>query len=102
MLAQLQYIHLSLSVFIFSLAGCRTVCSVTRSSIVCQRVAAKPQMMGQLPFEHVTPGSAFDTVGLDYAGPIMIKYGYVHKPTLVKAYICVFVALTIKAGQLTL
>ena len=67
---------------------------------MCWSVAAKlqPQMMAQLPFEQVTPGSAFDTVGLDYAGSIMIKYGYVHKPKLVEAYICVFV----KAGQPTL
>ena len=85
---------LFISLFLFHiLAGHRAVHSVTRSCVVCWRVVARPQpqMMGQLPFECVTPGSAFDTVRLDYmyAGPVMIKYGYVRKPTLVKAYICV-------------
>ena len=28
-------------------------------------------------------------MGIDYAGPISIKYGYVRKPTIVKSYISV-------------
>ena len=32
----------------------------------------------------------------------MIKYGYVRKPTIVKAYICIFVSLTVKAVHLEL
>ena len=57
-------------------------------------------MLGQLPIERVTPGPVFDKVGVDYAGPVLIKYGYVRKPTIVKAYICVFVSLTVKAVHL--
>ncbi len=41
-------------------------------------------MLGQLPIERVTPGSK---VGIDYAGPVSIKYDHVRKPTIVKAYI---------------
>ncbi len=59
-------------------------------------------MLGQLPVERITPGSVFDKVGVDYAGPLMIKYGHVRKPTIVKAYICVFVSLTVKAVHLDL
>lgn len=44
----------------------------------------------------------FDRVGVDYAGPVCIKYGFVRKPILVKAYICVFVSLTVKAVHLKL
>ena len=36
-------------------------------------------------------------MGVDYASPIYVKYGYVRKPTIVKAYICVFVSLIVKA-----
>ena len=49
----------------------------------------QPQLLGQLPIERVTPGPVFDKVGVDYAGPVLIKYGHVRKPTVVKAYICV-------------
>ena len=49
-------------------------------------------MLGQLPIEQLTPGSAFDKIGIDYAGPIYIKYGYVRKPMIVKAYVGVFVS----------
>ncbi len=41
-------------------------------------------------------------LSLDYAGPLMIKYGHVRKPTVVKAYICVFVSPTVKAVHLEL
>ena len=56
--------------------------------------------MGQLPIERLTPGPIFDKTGLDYAGPILIKYDHVRKPVIVKAYVCVFVALTVKAVHL--
>ena len=62
----------------------------------------QPQMLGQLPHERVTPGAVFDDVGADYAGPIYIKYGFVRKPTIVKAYICVFVSFSVKAVHLEL
>lgn len=59
-------------------------------------------MLGQLPIEQVTPGPVFDKVGVDYAGPVTIKYGHGRKPTLVKAYICIFVSLTVKAVHIEL
>ena len=45
------------------------------------------------------PGPIFDKVGVDYAGTVL---GYVRKPTIVKAYICIFVSLTVKAVHLEL
>ena len=62
----------------------------------------KPPSLGQLPIERLTPGPIFDKTGLDYAGPLLIKYGYVRKPTIVKAYVCVFVSLTVKSVHLEL
>ncbi len=46
----------------------------------------------------------FDKVGLDYAGPIYVKHGYVLKPVVIKAYICVFVSvsLSVKAVHIEL
>ena len=82
----------------------KTVYSVTRGCIVCRRISARPQpqMLGQLPTERLTPCLVFDHVGVDYAGPVYIKYGLVRKPTIVKAYICVFVSLSVKAVHLEL
>ena len=59
-------------------------------------------MLGQLPIERITPGPVFDQTGVDYAGPVYIKYGYVRKPTVIKAYVCVFVSLSVKAVHLEL
>ena len=65
-------------------------------------IEPKPQSLGQLPIEQLTPGPVFDKTGLDYAGPLHIKYGHVRKPTTVKAYVFVFVSLTVKAVHLEL
>ena len=54
-------------------------------------------MMGQLPKERITPDAVFDKVGLDYAGPVYLKRGSVRRPVIVKAYVCVFVSLSVKA-----
>ena len=84
--------------------GHMIVRSITHKCVVCRRSSVKPQaqMLGQLPIERTTPGTVFDTVGVDYTGPIYIKYGYVRKPTIVKAYVSVFVSLTVKAVHLEL
>jgi hypothetical protein len=68
---------------------------VARECIICRRDCAKPraQLLGQLPLERISPGLVFDQVGVDYAGPVRIKYGHVRKPVVVKAYICVFVSV---------
>ena len=58
--------------------------------------------MGQLPMERVTPDSVFDRVSIEYTGPVYLKYGSIRKPTVVKAYICVFVSLSVKAVHLEL
>ncbi|XP_064387758.1 uncharacterized protein LOC135335954 [Halichondria panicea] len=84
--------------------GRKLIRSIARKCLTCRRYTArpKPQMLGQLPVERITPGSVFDNVGVDYAGPVLIKYGYVRKPKLVKAYISVFVSLSVKAVHLEL
>ena len=56
-------------------------------------------MVGQLPREHVTPGHIFEHVGVNYAGPYSLKVGYVRK-SVITAYICVFVSISMKAVHL--
>ncbi len=80
----------------------KTVRSITRQCVICKRHSIRPQsqLLGQLPSERVTPAPVFERVGIDYAGPFQIKYGYVRKPTIVKAYMCFFVCLSAKAVHL--
>ena len=80
----------------------RIVRSITRSCVTCRRGSARPQaqLLGQLPPERVVPGFNFQCVGVDYAGPVLIKSGSVRKPVIVKAYVSVFVSFTIKAVHL--
>ncbi len=66
---------------------CKTVRSITRACVICRRQTARPlpQLQGQLPPERLTVNSIFSRVGVNYAGPFNIKYGYVRKPTIIKA-----------------
>ena len=82
----------------------KTVRMITHDCIICKRYTGKTasQLQGQLPQERLTPGPIFERVGVDYAGPFNIKYGYTRKPTIVKAYVCLFVSLTVKAVHLEL
>ena len=56
--------------------------------------------MDNLPIERITQDRPFVNVRVDYAGTFYVKYGYVHKPTIVKAYARVFLSLTVKAVHL--
>ena len=89
----------------YYITSCRNIVrSITRGCVTCRRPSARPkhQILGQIPAERLTPDSVFDRVGLDYAGPFILKYGSIRKPTFVKAYICLFVSLSIKAVHLEL
>ena len=78
--------------------------SVVHNCVTCRRFSVKPrpQLQGQLSAECVTPDAVFERVGLDYAGPFLLKYGPIQRHTVVKASVCVFVSLTVKAVHLEL
>ena len=77
----------------------RTIC---RSCVTCRRATAQTekQMMGQLPSNRVTPSPPFSICGVDYAGPFLLKKGHTRKPTIIKAYLAVFVCFSTKAAHL--
>ena len=81
----------------------RTVRLITRECVICKRYTGKTafQQQGQVPQERITPGPVFEKVRVDYA-LFDIKYRFVRKPTIVKAYLCLFVSLTVKAVHLEL
>ena len=81
----------------YYITGChKIVRSITRGCITCRRSTARPehQLLGQIPAERIiTPDLVFDRVGLDYAGPFILKYGSVRKPSFVKVYIRLYLRL---------
>ena len=46
---------------------------------MCRRISARPcpQMLRQVPTERLTPDPVFDKVGIDFAGPLYVKYSHV-------------------------
>ena len=77
---------------------------ISRSCVICQRSYAKTveQLIGQLPPERLQPATPFTHVGIDYAGPLLVKRGNPRKPTLVKTYVCLFLCFSTKATHLEL
>lgn len=86
------------------LGGHWAIRSIVRSCVVCRRRAPKPkpQVMGQLPLERITPDMVFEHVGLDFAGLLYLKCGSVRKLTILNSYVCVFVSMSVKAVHLKL
>ncbi|XP_055685665.1 uncharacterized protein LOC129791530 [Lutzomyia longipalpis] len=81
--------------------GRRLTRSVLRKCLTC--IKARPthvqQLMGDLPPERIDHLTAFNTIGVDFAGPIYIKQG-VRKTVTIKAYVAVFVCFSTKAVHL--
>ena len=78
--------------------GLKTVNSITRKCICCYKINPKPatQLMGELPRSRVTHQRPFNVIGIDYAGPLLLK-------TMVsKAYMLIFVCMVTRAVHLEL
>lgn len=84
------------------LCGQRVVHNVVRSCVPCFR--AKPQgvqqLMGTMPSVRVTPARLFLNTGIDFCGPIKLKNPLQRKHNITKAWICVFVCMSVKAIHL--
>ena len=77
----------------------RRICSRCITCRIC-RPRTGMQHMADLPSPRVNASPPFTHCGMDYAGPFTIKMGYVRKPTLLEAYVCVFICLSTKAVHL--
>jgi hypothetical protein len=84
--------------------GLRLVKKFVNKCLTCFRlkgVTAK-QLMGSLPAGRVNIDRVFAKVGIDFAGPIMIKQSRVRSVITTKGYIAVYVCFVTKAVHLEL
>lgn len=81
------------------LQGMRTVKGIIHKCMTCFR--SKPvsmeQLMGNLPSYRIDPSPVFHSVGIDFAGPYLVKEGKLKNRKLVKTYFCIFVCMVTKA-----
>lgn len=85
--------------------GLSYVKKIVKKCIICfrQKATASKQLMGSLPANRVTAMSRpFETVGVDFAGPIGVKLSRVRRSLVGKGYICLFVCFATKAIHLEL
>ena len=76
--------------------------SIVHNCVICWCVASepRPQIIGLLLPDSLSPGWIFDHYGVDYTGLIMIKSGSIRKPTITKCYIAVCVCFSVKGVHL--
>jgi len=98
--------QLTLSIFnqqFWVLRGRDTIRFQLKRCVVCEKHKGTTlsQIMGDLPSARVTPSKAFQTTGVDCAGPFTLKNAGRSKVTF-KAYLVVFVCFTTRAIHLQL
>lgn len=76
----------------------------TRTCIPCFKIKPKPisNIMGNLPTNRVSIQAPFTNVGVDYAGPFLIKNKAGRGAKITKCYVCVFICFATKAAHLEL
>ncbi|XP_045463807.1 uncharacterized protein LOC123673366 [Harmonia axyridis] len=84
------------------ISGRNLVRKVVHECTRCFRFQAKPEqyLMGNLPKERVSPSRPFSISGIDYAGPFSIRDRKTKNYKTTKAYIALFVCLSVKAIHL--
>ncbi|XP_037926186.1 uncharacterized protein LOC119661061 [Hermetia illucens] len=99
-----QLVHSTIRTKYWIIDGLTAVKQFGRKCTHCFRMNGKPsqQLMGILPQERVRPGKPFARIGIDYAGPITIKWSNGRGTKTTQAYIVVFVCQSTKAVHLEL
>lgn len=73
-----------------------------RDCVVCKRYSktANTQLMGQIPEVRLKPSKPFKSTGVDYAGPINIRFSPGRGSKSYKGYICLFICMVTRAIHL--
>ena len=85
--------------------GRQVVSRVIKPCVTCKRHLENgllPPPSPALPEFRVCADHCFQSVGVDYAGPLMVKSIYGSNPTMHRAYVCLFTCATSRAVHLEL
>jgi hypothetical protein len=82
--------------------GRAPVKSFIQKCLTCARIRGvrAQQLMGQLPASRVTPSLVFENTGVDYAGPVSLKFNQGRGTRFYKGWIAVFVCFSTSAIHL--
>lgn len=72
--------------------------------MICHRFRAQPlqQEMADLPVCRVQLGRPFQKVGIDFAGPSLVKSSSFRKSAVMKSYVALYICLVTEAVHLEL
>ncbi|XP_014356362.2 uncharacterized protein LOC106709163 [Papilio machaon] len=73
-----------------------------RNCVKCRRYSSanRSQLMGQIPDVRLKPSKPFKSSGVDYAGPINVRFSPGRGSKAYKGYICLFVCMVTRAVHL--
>ncbi|XP_049883729.1 uncharacterized protein LOC126379136 [Pectinophora gossypiella] len=88
--------------YVWPTSGRRLARAVARACVACRRLRPAPlaPRMGELPAQRVTPAPAFQTIGMDYAGPFTILNKKGRGARTTKCYLCLFICFRYKCVHL--
>lgn len=86
------------------IGGRALVKSLIHKCIICSRQRGIPvqQKMGELPFHRVNRQHPFETSGIDYFGPFILRLGEKRSRKTIKTYVAIFVCMATKAVHMEL
>ncbi|XP_037908650.1 uncharacterized protein LOC119650147 [Hermetia illucens] len=84
------------------IGGRAPIKSFIQKCVTCTRIRGirAQQLMGQLPAKRVQPSLVFEHTGVDYAGPVSLKYYQGRGTRTYKAWIVIFICLSTSAVHL--
>ncbi|XP_066261289.1 uncharacterized protein [Euwallacea similis] len=99
-----QHLLASIRESYWPLAGRSLAKQIVHKCLRCFRYNPKMlrPIMGDLPEQRVTPNQPFDVIGVDYAGPFLLKSRSGRGAKLSKSYISLFICFLTKAVHLEL
>lgn len=102
--ASAQLLLSNLRLKYWPLGGRRYVKKIIFQCLTCFRFRSvrAQQIMAQLPPNRIVQSRPFQNVGVDLAGPILIRQSRIRKAIQTKAYVTLFICMAVKAVHLEL